>query len=220
MSKTAMSLTGVNADVLKMMLHSLITIKFEKNPVHNAETDAYVTGKVSGFWMRLTNKLFSKLIRVADMRDLVIPRIIELRGLQVADMIERTIRGIDTEAKTWLEHRRYRELKSTFRVGCFFLSIYTQMSSFNIGQKPRLMIDTHAGCERPKSFFGFSSCVQIYLPEEYRFFPAERSAQQTENLKTWITDNRQTVTDRLAAKLREMQNKMMQRGASSCLFDE
>jgi hypothetical protein len=215
-----MSLNGVNVDVLKVILHSLITMNFEKQPVLNEETDVFVTGNVSGFWIRLTNKLFSKIITVADMRDLVIPRFIEIRDFQVAAMIEMTMRGIEYDAKSWLEHRRYRQLKSTFRVGYCFLSIDTQMYSCKIGQKPKLMIDTYAGCDRPNSIFGFSSCVQINLPEEYRFFPSERSAKQTEDLKAWITDNRQTITDRLAAKLREMQNKMMQRGASSCLFDE
>jgi hypothetical protein len=215
-----MSLNDMNVDVLKLILHSLITIKIEKNPVLNEETDAFVTGNVSGFWMRLTNKLFSKLISDADMRAFVIPRFIELRDFQVAAMIEMTMRGIEYAAETWFEHKRYRQLKSTFRVGVFFHSIDTQMCSCKIDQKPRLYIDTSAGCDRPNSIFGFSSCVQVYLPEEYCLFPSERGAQQTEDLKAWITDNRQTVKDRLVAKLREMQNKMMQRGAISCLFDE
>lgn len=220
MSTTAMSINGMNVDVLKAILHSLITITFTKQPTYNGQTDTLVTGNVSGFWMRLTSKLFSRLISVADMRDLVMPRIIELRGCQVEAMIEVTMKGIEYAAETWRDIRRHRHLKSTFRVGVFFLSIDTQMYSCKIGQKPMLLIETSAGCDMPNSIFGFSNCVQMHLPEEYRLFPHERSAKQTEDLKAWITDNRQTITDRLVAKLRAIQSKMMQRGANCCLFDE
>ncbi len=222
MSETAMSLTGVKEDILKLILHSKLAITFTKQPTPN-KLDALVTGQVSGVYMRLTCKLFHTLISVDDMRKLVMPRMMEMRGFQVQSMIDYMIKVIRNEAEAWHDIRRYRQIKSTFRMGAFFLSIDTQMYSCKVGQKPRLFITTSAGSDMPNGIFGFPTCerfVHMYLPEEYKLFPDERSPEDFEALEAWITNNKQTVTDMLVSKLGEVRNTMMQRGARICLFQE
>ncbi len=217
-----MSLTGVKEDILKLILHSLLVITFTKQPTPN-KLDALVTGQVSGVCMRLTCKLFCTLISVADMRNIVMPRMMQMRGFQVQSMIDHMIRGMRNEAKAWHDIRRYSQIKSTFRMGVFSLSIDTQLYSCKVGQKPRLFITTSAGSDMPKGVFGFPTCqsfVHMYLPEEYKLFPEERSPEDFEALEAWITNNKQTVTDKLVSQLGQVRNTMMQKGARICLFEE